>query len=789
MSSERVAVFAQGSKMPADHGDYVLQQRLGQPSDEGAVYHAKYRTILDCAIKYIEPASVDKKVIENEVKLLSLLRHTHLVGINDFGVGAPQPPADTDRQMFRQTDQYFYIAMEYVPGQPLDLTWSHAKAAELVNVLDQLLAVVVYLHDRGVLHMDLKPKNVLIEPDSGNLVLIDLGFSLVADRDRFRDGLKLTEEQLSSLLDTDDVYVASTQQYTHSSRLHYLHHKIKREEIRRHWFPTHDLYAIGLIIQEAIKSREHELGSIGAGLQIIATHLIEGHYSSAGAARADLQKLQPHFLAPLGIPEFSLICETGRLITTSTGTVQATDRIVKLISHPFLQRLRLIPQLEFEYLLYPDARHSRFSHSLLVYDFCREALTHLLRDPHFRLAVTADDLQGTLLLSLLHDIGHYPLSHMFEDFRGHYIPMADRIFGDEDLFPLFFSPDEADPIVALMTTKRGEHPALGTLISDLFSPGTLEVMLSIAACANKETSPVNPIHCLLAGLISSAVDIDKVAYLTADSSMTGVPYGTGIDRQTFMSALVMPPVMAPTENHLGRPIIAVGDKALAAVESIVMARYWMLSRVYWHHTNRAIMAAFKFVITQLVSARQLMFGEYLNRTFWSTEADAMNYLVQLFDANFTSDRYYNPLHGLVNGNRDIYKRLVTLAAQDEGALYEKLIEHEEAAPGVILDALGLFIPKKELKVGVIIVDVPRKQRDTLDAERIRIVTQREGAKGCTERGLETSPLIAPLRGEFLNEVKKCRIFIARPVYRELEGAGRLDDVRTAVRRAIKTSLG
>ena len=43
-------------------------------------------------------------------------------------------------------------------------------------------------------------------------------------------------------------------------------------------------------------------------------------------------------------------------------------------------------------------------------------MSHLLNDPSFRLMVEPFEIEATLLRAILHDIGHYPLSHMFEDF-------------------------------------------------------------------------------------------------------------------------------------------------------------------------------------------------------------------------------------------------------------------------------------------------------------------------------------------------------------------------------------
>ena len=70
------------------------------------------------------------------------------------------------------------ILMEYVHGRPLDrFVTENPSAAERRRVADELMEALIFLHDRQIVHGDLKPSNILIT-DSGNHVrLIDFGFS------------------------------------------------------------------------------------------------------------------------------------------------------------------------------------------------------------------------------------------------------------------------------------------------------------------------------------------------------------------------------------------------------------------------------------------------------------------------------------------------------------------------------------------------------------------------------------------------------------------------------------
>ena len=70
------------------------------------------------------------------------------------------------------------ILMEYVHGRPLDkFVAGNPTSTERRRVADELMEALIFLHDRQIVHGDLKPSNILIT-DSGNHVrLIDFGFS------------------------------------------------------------------------------------------------------------------------------------------------------------------------------------------------------------------------------------------------------------------------------------------------------------------------------------------------------------------------------------------------------------------------------------------------------------------------------------------------------------------------------------------------------------------------------------------------------------------------------------
>ncbi len=82
----------------------------------------------------------------------------------------------------------------------------------------------------------------------------------------------------------------------------------------------------------------------------------------------------------------------------------------ELIDTPSFQRLRNLKQLGLASLVYPNATHSRFAHSLGVFHIMGRIIDLLLR----RDILSNGDRKKLRLAALLHDIGHYPYSHLFE---------------------------------------------------------------------------------------------------------------------------------------------------------------------------------------------------------------------------------------------------------------------------------------------------------------------------------------------------------------------------------------
>ncbi|GMV45244.1 MAG: hypothetical protein AMXMBFR66_06420 [Pseudomonadota bacterium] len=100
---------------------------------------------------------------EREREILESLSHPHIARLYDAGFAADGQP---------------YLALEYVPGEPIDRYCEACRldARRRVQLMQQVLAAVQFAHANLVVHRDLKPSNVLVTPE-GHAMLLDFGIA------------------------------------------------------------------------------------------------------------------------------------------------------------------------------------------------------------------------------------------------------------------------------------------------------------------------------------------------------------------------------------------------------------------------------------------------------------------------------------------------------------------------------------------------------------------------------------------------------------------------------------
>ncbi len=152
-------------------GKYQVTERLGR-GGMAEVYRGRHpRLGRDVAIKvlhaHLAEGSGFLARFEREAKAVAALHHPNIVQVYDFDV----------------EDGAFYMVMEYVGGgtlkarlDELAARHDHLPMPDVLRILGELAQALDYAHAHGVLHRDVKPSNVLLDP-SGRAVLTDFGIA------------------------------------------------------------------------------------------------------------------------------------------------------------------------------------------------------------------------------------------------------------------------------------------------------------------------------------------------------------------------------------------------------------------------------------------------------------------------------------------------------------------------------------------------------------------------------------------------------------------------------------
>ncbi|MFD0621194.1 HD domain-containing protein [Paenibacillus sp. GCM10027629] len=252
-----------------------------------------------------------------------------------------------------------------------------------------------------------------------------------------------------------------------------------------------------------------------------------------------------------------------------------------LINAKEFQRLRRIRQLGTSYLTFHGAEHSRFSHSLGVYEITRRIISQFERSGY------SDWPQEERLLALcaalLHDLGHGPFSHSIEEaFQMHHEDWTCRII-----------------------RENSEIHEVLRRISDDFPE-------RVASVIQKTYDKPIVVH-----LVSSALDADRMDYLLRDAYFTGVNYGT-FDMDRILRVL---------RPYRGR--IVVKESGMHAIEDYLMSRYQMYWQVYFHPVTRSS----EIILRQIFKRAQELYDNEYSFQFM------LEPLPSLFEGKISMEQY------------------------------------------------------------------------------------------------------------------------------------------------------
>jgi HD superfamily phosphohydrolase len=243
----------------------------------------------------------------------------------------------------------------------------------------------------------------------------------------------------------------------------------------------------------------------------------------------------------------------------------AAERVIRsILDTREVQRLRRVRQLGLASLVFPGAEHTRFSHAI--------GAAHVMQALLQRMDACSDELPPeqrldeearaeALAAALLHDVGHGPFSHLFEEVLPH---AKHHELWTQDIL--------LDSSTEVHRTLEGISSGMAERVAGLLN-GTYRLGY-------------------LCESIAGTIDVDRADYLLRDSHMTGVRYGL-YDLDWLLQALTFACVD-------GRWVLAVqGRKGLPPAESFFLGRHFMYQQVYHHKVTRAAEALVRAIFLRV----------------------------------------------------------------------------------------------------------------------------------------------------------------------------------------------
>jgi HD superfamily phosphohydrolase len=384
------------------------------------------------------------------------------------------------------------------------------------------------------------------------------------------------------------------------------------------------------------------------------------------------------------------------------NNVRVDALTMRLVDTPVFQRLRYVRQLGLAYLVYPGATHTRFEHALGAYHLARQTLA-LLAERGELAGLAPGECEVVRAAALLHDVGHYPFSHALEEIGA--------LHHEEVARPLIATGD----IAAVLRDALGDD-----------APERV-----FALIRGESASP-------LQGLISGSLDLDKIEYLKRDALMCGVPYGE-IDVDRLLNALVV-----VDDPLTGNSAVALREKGLSALESLLFAKYQMYRNVYWHHAVRSATAMYKRLVDEALRAGAL-------------DIDALPSYTDEGLLHALETRAPSPLLAALRARR-LYKRALECPAAEFDEAFGEWMVTDRALTVAVEDRLAAELG---LAPGELLLDYPAKtQMLGLDLPVLR----RSGAvERLTAAGWEGAINLPTLSEQLYRSARWLRVFVARPV--------------------------
>lgn len=388
--------------------------------------------------------------------------------------------------------------------------------------------------------------------------------------------------------------------------------------------------------------------------------------------------------------------------------VPLTKKDIAIIDTPLFQRLRNIHQNSLTYFTYPSANSTRFEHTLGVLYLGERVLKNTMENsPQFWGSLSVDKM-GQLFSTfrvacLLHDIGHLPFSHVSEDF----VPkqkIIDKL--------------KKNGVDIKDMEKSAPHELLSCLIVMTYFKDILEKEFGIEpekVCGvilgkvNTDWENAKYLN-VLAGILNSQIDVDKLEYILRDSYTSGAVL-TGIDvERMIMSYIVY------------KDKLSLNGKSLSVILNFINGREALYLWMYQHHTVIFANSVMREIINRLPIDKDYFFSDdgilkpkdgipvddivLLNEIRKQKDTEPIKYLYDFLEKrDFLKSCWKNPIDfKRIFYDKKIAEGIISLYVKDNPSVLKQKIESDlSIKPEEVLVSFSSFTPFTPVEYDIIIV--------------------------------------------------------------------------------------
>lgn len=289
-----------------------------------------------------------------------------------------------------------------------------------------------------------------------------------------------------------------------------------------------------------------------------------------------------------------------RNITKDNYTIEFVDKILdpvhgfidltqvekEIIALPIFKRMQSLKQLSLTNWVFPGAEHTRYMHSLGVMHIA-DLMARNLKDSEYNLKYNDGERQLIRLAGLLHDIGHYPLSHVTEYVYNDNLLGANESLSSYNKAVKNFIDKLSIPVAGISDymkdrySKPMHHETMGTKVIEYddnikriihqYCPyiDIRDIQDIIVGCVGR-----NPEIAAMVQLIHSEVDADGIDYVMRDATFSGTSYG-GFELGLLLRNLMV-------QSYHGVDIVGIRPKGISVVDQYLISKYFAYTQVIFN---------------------------------------------------------------------------------------------------------------------------------------------------------------------------------------------------------------